>query len=161
MWDCDVQADRWVITVEREGQRRQFVSFRNPFGQTRGERLGAKFALHEPVKVKKLHPLLAGRHGKVIGYGAKVDTYQVAVGPRLAVSLIKESSDKADPSAQARINKGLTNAQAFQILGGGVLRDPVGYLISRNILKQCGIPLNQMQLNAPTEAQKERAGLSR
>ncbi len=77
VWDCDVQADRWVITVEREGQRRQFVSFRNPFGQTRGERLGAKFALHEPVKVKKLHPLLAGRHGKVIGYGAKVDTYQV------------------------------------------------------------------------------------
>jgi len=77
VWDCDVQADRWVITVEREGQRRQFVSFRNPFGQTRGERLGAKFALHEPVKVKKFHPLLAGSHGKVIGYGAKVDTYQV------------------------------------------------------------------------------------
>ena len=77
VWDCDVQADRWVITVEREGQRRQFVSFRNPFGQTRGERLGAKFALHEPVKVMRLHPLLAGRHGKVIGYGAKVDTYQV------------------------------------------------------------------------------------
>ena len=82
---CDKLADRWVITVEHEGKRRQFVSFRNPFGQTRGERLGAKFALHEPVKVKKLHPLLAGRHGKVIGYGAKVDTYQVAVGPRLAV----------------------------------------------------------------------------
>ena len=73
-----------------------------------------------------------------------------------ALRLIKEASDKADPSAQARINKGLTNAQAFQILGGGVLRDPVGYLFSRNILKQCGIPLNQMQLNAPTEAQKER-----
>ena len=77
VWDCDVQADRWVITVEREGQRRQFVSFRNPFGQTRGERLGAKFALHEPVKVKKFHPLLAGSHGRVIGYGEKVDTYQV------------------------------------------------------------------------------------
>ena len=77
VWDCDVQADRWVITVEREGQRQQFVSFRNPFGVTRGERLGAKFALHESVKIKKLHPLLAGRHGKVIGYGAKVDTYQV------------------------------------------------------------------------------------
>jgi len=77
VWACDVQADRWVITVEHEGQRRQFVSFRNPFGQTRGERLGAKFALHEPVKVKRLHPPLAGRHGKVIGYGEKVDTYQV------------------------------------------------------------------------------------
>ncbi len=75
-----------------------------------------------------------------------------------ALRLIKEASDKADPSAQARINKGLTNAQAFQILGGGVLRDPVGYLFSRNILKQCGIPLNQMQLNAPTEAQKEQRG---
>ena len=77
VWACEQHQDGWVITVEREGQRRQFVSFRNPFGQTRGERLGAKFALHEPVKVKKLHPLLAGRHGKVIGYGAKVDTYQV------------------------------------------------------------------------------------
>ena len=85
VWACDVQADRWVITVDSEGRRRQFVSFRNPFGQTRGKRLGAKFALHESVKIKKLHPLLAGRHGKVIGYGAKVDTYQVAVGPRLAV----------------------------------------------------------------------------
>ena len=85
VWACDVQADRWVITVDSEGRRRQFVSFRNPFGQTRGDRLGAKFALHESVKIKKLHPLLAGRHGKVIGYGAKVDTYQVAVGPRLAV----------------------------------------------------------------------------
>jgi hypothetical protein len=85
VWDCDVQADRWVITVKYEGQRQQFVSFRNPFGVTRGERLGAKFALHESVKIKKLHPLLAGRHGKVIGYGAKVDTYQVAVGPLLAV----------------------------------------------------------------------------
>ena len=78
-----------------------------------------------------------------------------------ALRLIKEASDKADPSAQARINKGLTNAQAFQILGGGVLRDPVGYLFSRNILKQCGIPLNQMQLNAPTEAQKEQPNGSR
>ena len=55
-----------------------------------------------------------------------------------------EASDKADPSAQARINKQLTNAQAFQILGGGVLRDPVG------------IPLKQMKLTAPTEAQKEQ-----
>lgn len=77
VWACDVQADRWVITVESEGHRRQFVSFRNPFGQTRGERLGAKFALHEPVKVKQLHSLLAGNHGRVIGYGEKVDTYQV------------------------------------------------------------------------------------
>ena len=77
VWACDVQADRWVITVESEDQRRQFVTFRNPFGQTRGERLGAKFALHEPVKVKKFHPLLAGSHGRVIGYGEKVDTYQV------------------------------------------------------------------------------------
>ena len=75
-----------------------------------------------------------------------------------ALRLIKESSAATDPSAQSRINKGLTNAQAFEILGGGVLRDPVGCLISRNILKQCGIPLNQMQLNAPTEAQKEQRG---
>ena len=85
VWACEQHQDGWVITVEYEGRRRQFGSFRNPFGVTRGERLGAKFALHEPVKIKKLHPLLAGRHGKVIGYGAKVDTYQVAVGPLLAV----------------------------------------------------------------------------
>ncbi len=72
-----------------------------------------------------------------------------------ALRILKESSEATDPSAQSKINKGLTNAQAFQILGDGVLRDPVGYRISRNILKQCGIPLKQMQLNAPTEAQKE------
>ena len=72
-----------------------------------------------------------------------------------ALRLIKEASAMVELSAKSAINKGLTNAQAFQILGGGVLRDPVGYLFSRNILKQCGIPLNQMQLNAPTEAQKE------
>ena len=82
---CDKLADRWVITVLLDGKRWAGVTFRNPFGVTRGERLGAKFALHESVKIKKLHPLLAGRHGKVIGYGAKVDTYQVAVGPLLAV----------------------------------------------------------------------------
>ena len=75
-----------------------------------------------------------------------------------ALRLIKEASDIADPSAQARINKGLTNAQAFRILRDGVFLDPVGYLISKNILKQCGIPLNQMQLNAPIEAQKEQRG---
>ncbi len=85
VWACEQHPSGWVITVKYEGQRQQFVSFRNPFGVTRGERLGAKFALHESVKIKKLHPLLAGRHGKVIGYGAKVDTYQVAVGPLLAV----------------------------------------------------------------------------
>jgi len=73
-----------------------------------------------------------------------------------AQRLLKEASAIADPSAQARINKGLTNAQAFQILQDGVFRDPVGYLISRNILKQCGIPLKQMKLTAPTEAQKEQ-----
>ena len=73
-----------------------------------------------------------------------------------ALRLIKEASDIADPSAQARINKQLTNAQAFLILRDGVFRDPVGYLISRNILKQCGIPLKQMQLAAPTEAQKKQ-----
>ena len=74
---CDKLADRWVITVLLDGKGWAGVTFRNPFGVTRGERLGAKFALHEPVKVKKIHPMLAGRHGKVIGYGAKVDTYQV------------------------------------------------------------------------------------
>ena len=83
VWACDVQADRWVITVEHEGKRRQFVSFRNPFGQTRGERLGAKFALHEPVKVKRLHPL-AGKRGTVVGY-TKVDTYRVEISKKMHV----------------------------------------------------------------------------
>lgn len=36
-----------------------------------------------------------------------------------------------------------------------MFRDPAGCRISKNILKQCGISLKQMQLNAPTEAQKE------
>ena len=62
-----------------------------------------------------------------------------------ALRLIKESSEATDPSAPSQINKSLTNAQAFQILGGA-LRDPVGHLISKNILKQCGVPLKQMQL---------------
>ena len=74
-----------------------------------------------------------------------------------ALRLIKEASEATDPSAPARINKALTNAQAFQILGGA-LRDPVGRLVSKNILKQCGIPLKQMKLTAPTEAQKEQRG---
>ena len=83
VWACDVQPDRWVITVDDEGKRRQFVSFRNPFGQTRGERLGAKFALHEPVKVKRLHPL-AGKRGTVVGY-TKVDTYRVEISKKMHV----------------------------------------------------------------------------
>lgn len=72
-----------------------------------------------------------------------------------ALRLIKEASEATDPRAPARINKGLTNAQAFQILGGA-LRDPMDSLVSKNILKQCGIPLKQMQLTALTEAQKKQ-----
>lgn len=37
------------------------------------------------MRTIKLTIAATGRHGKVIGYGAKVDTYQVAVGPLLAV----------------------------------------------------------------------------
>lgn len=77
VWACDVQADRWVVTVDDEGNRRQFVSFRNPFGVTKGERLGPKFAVYEAVKVKKGH-LLAGKRGMVVGY-TKVDTYSVEI----------------------------------------------------------------------------------
>jgi len=77
VWACDVQPDRWVITVTDEGQRRQFVSFRNPFGVTRGERLGPKFAIYEAVKVKRTHPL-SGKRGLVVGY-TKVDTYSVEI----------------------------------------------------------------------------------
>ena len=72
-----------------------------------------------------------------------------------ALRIIKEAAEATDPSTPARINKGLTNAQAFRILGGA-LSDPVGSLVSKNILKQCGIHLKQMQLTAPTEAQKEQ-----
>ena len=71
-----------------------------------------------------------------------------------ALRLLRESAAATDPSARARINKNLTNAQAFRILGGA-LSDPVGSLVSKNILKQCGVPLRQMKLTAPTEAQKE------
>ena len=83
VWACDVQADRWVITVDDEGKRRQFVSFRNPFGVTKGERLGPKFAIYEAVKVKQGH-LLAGKRGMVIGY-TKVDTYRVQIAGKMYV----------------------------------------------------------------------------
>ena len=72
-----------------------------------------------------------------------------------ALRLLKEASEVTDPSAPSRINNSLTNAQAFRILGGA-LSDPVGSLVSKNILKQCGVPLRQMKLTAPTEAQKEQ-----
>ena len=83
VWACDVQPDRWVITVDYEGNRRQFVSFRNPFGVTKGERLGPKFAVYEAVKVKKGH-LLAGKRGTVVGY-TKVDTYRVEISKKMHV----------------------------------------------------------------------------
>jgi len=83
VWACDVQTDRWVITVDYEGNRRQFVSFRNPFGVTKGERLGPKFAIYEAVKVKQGH-LLAGKRGMVVGY-TKVDTYRVQIAGKMHV----------------------------------------------------------------------------
>ena len=77
-----------------------------------------------------------------------------------ALRLLKEASEATDPSAPARINKSLTNAQAFRILGGA-LSDPVGSLVSKNILKQCGVPLKQMKVTAPIEAQKENGQCER
>ena len=63
--------------------RSKAVSFRNPFGVTKGERLGPKFAIYEAVKVKQGH-LLAGKRGMVIGY-TKVDTYRVQIAGKMYV----------------------------------------------------------------------------
>ena len=66
---CDKLADRWVITVLLNGRRWAGVTFRNPFGVTRGELLGPRFALAGKVKLKVARGKVPkGTKGSIVGY---------------------------------------------------------------------------------------------
>ena len=80
VWACEQHPSGWVITVKYEGQRQQFVSFRNPFGVTRGELLGPRFALAGKVKLKVARGKVPkGAKGAIMGYWG-LDRYQVRFG---------------------------------------------------------------------------------
>ena len=77
---CDKLADRWVITVLLNGRRWAGVTFRNPFGVTRGELLGPRFALAGKVKLKVARGKVPkGAKGAIVGYWG-LDRYQVRFG---------------------------------------------------------------------------------
>ena len=77
---CDKLADRWVITVLLNGRRWAGVTFRNPFGVTRGELLGPRFALAGKVKLKVARGKVPkGAKGSIVGYWG-LDRYQVRFG---------------------------------------------------------------------------------
>ena len=77
---CDKLADRWVITVLLNGRRWAGVTFRNPFGVTRGELLGPRFALAGKVKLKVARGKVPkGAKGSIVGYWG-LDRYQVQFG---------------------------------------------------------------------------------
>lgn len=77
---CDKLADRWVITVLLNGRRWAGVTFRNPFGVTRGELLGPRFALAGKVKLKVARGKAPkGAKGSIVGYWG-LDRYQVRFG---------------------------------------------------------------------------------
>ena len=77
---CDKLADRWVITVLLDGKRWAGVTFRNPFGVTRGELLGPGFALAGKVKLKVARGKVPkGAKGAIVGYWG-LDRYQVRFG---------------------------------------------------------------------------------
>ncbi len=77
---CDKLADRWAITVLLNGRRWDGVTFRNPFGVTRGELLGPRFALAGKVKLKVARGKVPkGAKGAIVGYWG-LDRYQVRFG---------------------------------------------------------------------------------
>lgn len=77
---CVKLADRWNISVLLEGKRWAGVTFRNPFGVTRGELLGPRFALAGKVKLKVARGKVPkGTKGAIIGYWG-LDRYQVRFG---------------------------------------------------------------------------------
>ncbi|MCH9834535.1 hypothetical protein K0U83_02685 [bacterium] len=77
---CDKLADRWVITVLLDGKGWAGVTFRNPFGVTRGELLGPRFALAGKVKLKVARGKVPkGAKGAIVGYWG-LDRYQVRFG---------------------------------------------------------------------------------
>ena len=77
---CEKLADRWVITALLNGKRWSGVTFRNPFGVTRGELLGPRFALAGKVKLKVARGKVPkGAKGAIVGYWG-LDRYQVKFG---------------------------------------------------------------------------------
>ena len=77
---CDKLADRWNITVLLNGKRWAGVTFRNPFGVTRGELLGPRFALDGRVKIKVARGKVPkGAKGAIVGYWG-LERYQVRFG---------------------------------------------------------------------------------
>ena len=77
---CVKLADRWVITVLLNGRRWSGATFRNPFGVTRGELLGPRFALAGKVKLKVARgEVPKGAKGAIVGYWG-LDRYQVRFG---------------------------------------------------------------------------------
>ncbi len=77
---CDKLADRWVITVLLDGKGWAGVTFRDPFGVTRGELLGPRFALAGKVKIKVARGKVPkGAKGAIVGYWG-LDRYQVRFG---------------------------------------------------------------------------------
>lgn len=77
---CVKLADRWVITVLLDGKGWAGVTFRNPFGVTRGELLGPRFALAGKVKLKAAGGKVPkGAKGAIVGYWG-LDRYQVRFG---------------------------------------------------------------------------------
>ena len=77
---CDKLADRWVITVLLDGKGWAGFTFRDPFGVTRGELLGPRFALAGKVKLKVARGKVPkGAKGAIVGYWG-LDRYQVRFG---------------------------------------------------------------------------------
>jgi len=82
---CRDMGDRWRITASVEGKRTSLITFRNPLGVTRGERLGPRYGLHEKVKLKRsICGLNKDARGVVVGYAA-LDSYHVEVGGKVTI----------------------------------------------------------------------------
>ena len=77
---CVKLADRWNISVLLDGKRWAGVTYRDPFGVTRGELLGPRFALAGKVKLKVARGKVPkGAKGAIVGYWG-LDRYQVRFG---------------------------------------------------------------------------------
>ena len=77
---CVKLADRWNISVLLDGKRWAGVTYRDPFGVTRGELLGPRFALAGKVKIKVARGKVPkGAKGAIVGYWG-LDRYQVRFG---------------------------------------------------------------------------------
>jgi hypothetical protein len=98
---CDKLADRWVITVLLNGKRWSGVTFRNPFGVTRGELLGPRFALAGKVKLKVARGKVPkGAKGSIVGYWG-LDRYQV----RFVAETVTVDGKNLTPCSIERVTK--------------------------------------------------------